>query len=297
MNRLRLLRTALLIFVIHVVGMSLARAASQVYEANCKNLNLPATSLTTCVQSTQNKKVDPARIIYVFHGIFGNADFVNTRGVMVDLGESLRQQLGDKAPLIVGLSTGPQGILKTNALEVWTAILAFEQSTFGAPASARHLMGFSMGSHNSARLLAEVPGQFLSVSLLCPALMAIDPFDQAQVAADRARHRAYLNTSFFNVVIRVFEREFPTRAEWDANNPFQFLAQGRFDQNQFFVSTGRSDGLGFIEGATEFKTRSALRNITLQNQDVAGDHCRFDSKALFGFVKAQFKTAPSVVRN
>lgn len=284
----KLWKSVLLVLGIHLVGMSLARA-SQAYTPVCRDLTLASAALRYCVQSTEGAQVDSSRIVYVFHGIFGDADFVNTRGPVVQLGQALRQRFGAEAPLIIGLSTGPQGILKNNARDVLAALPQIEQALGSSGQVSRHIVGFSMGGHNSSRLVAESPAQFASVSLICPALLPIDPFDQAQLAAYRARHKAYLNVTFFNAVVRVFEREFPDRATWDANNPFQFLSQGRFDTQTFFVSVGQQDGLGFNEGSAEWKTRSILRNIAVQNKDVSGNHCSFDSKAWQDFMIAQLR--------
>lgn len=284
----KLWKSVFLIIGIHLVGMGLARA-SEAFAPVCRDLSLTTISLRYCVQSTEGARVEPSRLVYVFHGIFGDANFVNTRGPVVQIGQALRQRFGEQAPLIIGLSTGPQGILKADAREVLEALAQIEQAVGAGPQPSRHMVGFSMGGHNSARLVAEAPTQFASVSLICPALLPIDPFDQAQLAAYRNRHRAYLNVTFFNAVVRVFEREFPNRAEWDINNPFQFLAQGRFDTQKFFVSVGQQDGLGFNEGSGEWKSRSILRNIAVQNKDVSGNHCSFDSNAWQDFMVARLQ--------
>jgi len=232
--------------------------------------------------------VNARQIVYVFHGMGGNAEFVN-QYPNLPLSQELRTTMGDETPLFIGLSTGQSGALSYNASIVFQKGLAeIESRAASGAVASRHLIGLSMGGHNATRLAAEGGASaFRSVSLLCPALMPTeDPHDNQEVAAYRARHAAYLDANFFGVALGLFRRTFPTRSDWQANSPFELLRSGRFDGLQFFLSTGEQDNLGLIEGTLAWKNESEGRRIPAKMENLAGSHCVFNNRAFVDFVRA-----------
>lgn len=250
----------------------------------CETIPLDPLPLTFCFERPK-ESVTSAHVVYFFHGIRGSAeDFFG--GAYALALRALQRHLGDKAPLFVSLSLGPEGIIKGGIGAQLRGLFPEIERRIGVTASAvrRDLVGASMGGHNAAQVAVAGAGQFHSMTLLCPAIIDFDPHDPQQLEAYRKRHAAYLDQNFFEYLLKVFRREFPSSAEWSANTPFGYLAQGAYDGLPMFVSVGRSDSLGFAEGAGLFAQRMQARQGSAQWAPVWGRHCAFDVQGLIRFL-------------
>lgn len=256
--------------------------------SGCENIGLKADVFTYCVQDSGGQPLDRSKILYVLHGIQGTPDLV-FQNFFVSVGQSLLQKKNGRASQIVGISIGPEGIFKSNTAEILQkGILALEKKIAPNGVSERHLLGFSMGSHNSVRLAVESPQSFRSLALICPALFAIDPFDPIAMSAYEQRHAAYLDQKLYQYALGVFKREFASSIEWTKQNPFEFIQSGVFRDKNIFISVGMQDSLGFHEGARLFYEKVNLTNPAIIWSPVQGGHCQINWNELMQFLSSQF---------
>lgn len=269
-------------------GRAESPQAAKSLAGGCENIQLSSSVFTYCVQDPGGQQFDSSRILYVLHGIQGTPDLV-LENFFVRIGQSLRQIKKERAPQIVGITIGPEGIFKNNTAEILQkGILELEKRIAPAGVSERHLLGFSMGSHNSARLVAQSPQSFQSVALICPALFAIDPFDLAAMNAYEQRHASYLDRNLYQYALGVFKREFASSSEWAKQNPFEFIQSGAFNNKNIFISVGLQDSLGFHEGARRFYEKVNLTNPAIIWSPVQGGHCQMNWSELVQFLNSQF---------
>lgn len=257
----------------------------QTYAATCDQIQLSRGPLTYCIedQSPANSFLW-TNLVYFFHGLSGRPDALFSPPYS-EIIERTRAKLGSNAPIFISLSLGPEGIVKEDADEILrVAIPAIEKKISHGWILRRHLIGESMGGHNSLRVAAASPLVFKSLSLLCPALITFDPNDESQVQRFIDTHRDVLSLGFFNYLREMFRREFPTPESWQANEPFHFLTRGDFRFLPTFVSIGRSDNVGFYDGAKAWVDRTPRSSMRSVWAPVDGAHCAFDSEALVQFL-------------
>lgn len=229
-------------------------------------------------------------VIYYFHGLGGDEhDLFSDRGrKILDL---LKLAYGKKVPVIASISIGSGGVFAATTDEIFNeGLRAFEMKIASGKTVRRILVGGSMGGHNVLRLAASSPRDIAAVAALCPALGTFDGYDANQVDAYIKRHKhIYFDEGFFRRAIEVYKKSIRSSAEWIANNPFTFLDRGAYDELPIFLSVGREDQLGFVEGAREFKSRSDIRSsMKTTYAEFRGPHCAFDPVALVKFLSAQF---------
>lgn len=223
-----------------------------------------------------------ATVLYYFHGLGGDASL--QKEPVKSLIANARRLLGARAPSVISLSLGKEGVFKDDNVAFARESAAKIEALLKTPPTKRVLVGLSMGGHNALRVLMEAPGEYAAASLLCPALLDIDGYDAAEKQAYIDRHRDHLDPRFFDRAWAIYSREFPTAARWRVNNPFVALRAGRLDGVPLFLSTGRNDSLGFFEGATSWVTAARERSDTVTWAPVDGSHCTFDSFKLLDFL-------------
>lgn len=249
----------------------------------CEQIPLEPMPLTFCFEKPKETQTT-THVVYFFHGIRGSAEEFFSGAYALAL-RALQQHLGDKAPLFVSLSFGPEGIIKDEIGGRLHGALSVIETRLGLSGQIRRdLVGASMGGHNASQVAAAGSKAFNSLTLLCPALIDFDPHDAEQLKKYRERHSAYLNNDFFEYLLKVFRREFPTSAAWNANTPFGYMNQGAFDGLPMFISVGRRDTLGFAEGAELFSKQFQARQGSAQWEPVWGPHCIFNVSALVRFL-------------
>ena len=229
-------------------------------------------------------------VIYYFHGLGGSEqDLFSDRGRQIlDL---LKLAYGKKVPLIASISIGSGGVFAGTTDEIRNeGLQAIETKIAPGKTLRRILVGGSMGGHNTLRLAASTPKDFAAVAALCPALGTFDGYNSDEVDAYIKRHKGiYFDEAFFRRAIDVYKKSIPNSAEWIANNPFSFINQGAYDGLPIFLSVGREDQLGFVEGSREFKARADARPaMKVTYVEFRGPHCAFDPVALVKFLSAQF---------
>lgn len=258
-------------------------------ELNCGEVPLPKRPLQYCYQDFSNQATRPsidAPVIYYFHGLGGNVRDLFEGDARTTL-QGLVQVFGSDVPILVSLSLGSSGVLadETRAV-VNVGLPAIEAQMAGGKTIRRLVMGGSMGGWNALRLVGDAPGLFKSVAALCPALSPFNGYDEAAIAAYEARHVPYLDRDFLRQALASYRQEMPTPASWDENNPFTFLDRGAYDAIPVFLSVGRQDTVGFIEGVREFKRKADARPGTnVEAPEVNGPHCVFDVPAFLAFMR------------
>lgn len=259
--------------------------------ATCGEVPLPQRKLLYCFQDIAGQAARnnaQINVIYYFHGLGGNVnDLFGENGRLIL--DGLSRLFGANMPIVASLSVGSNGVLGPDTGDVVNSGLPVVEG-FMAPGKTfrRIVLGGSMGGHNTLRLGAESPASFAALAALCPALATFNGHDQAEVDAYIQRHADVIDVEFFNRALAIYKEQLPTPEIWDANNPFTFLDQGRYDGIPIFLSVGIEDQLGFIEGSREFKRRSDLRpRMSVDYHEVHGQHCSFDVNALLRFMAVQ----------
>lgn len=261
----------------------------------CQTVDFPTgPALRYCIKrATTNNHTN---IIYFFHGLGGSADDIYREPLSTALRLAL-ESLGSKMPHVVSVSFGSSVPIGVDT-SVGTSSLAGELITTGFPRieqqlgftsanpPSRQLMGVSMGGFNVLTVSASQPDLFKTVISLCPALIAFDPFDPAQVEAYIQRNEPYVNRSSVNTALSVLRSNFPTPQAWQSTDPLRQVPLGRYDSLTMFMSIGRQDEFGFIEGANAFSKEARARGLRLTYETVNGPHCVFDLNGLIRFLNA-----------
>ncbi len=254
----------------------------------CGQVRLKTKILKYCYRDSSGQARQPgeeARVVYFFHGLGGNEHDLFTPD-SDNLMRLLTIAYGQQTPILASLSIGSQGVYTTNAREILDGLKEVERTIAPKKKLKRILVGGSMGGHNALRLLAESPKSFVALAALCPALATFNGFNQNEVDAYIARHRLVMgDANFFRRALEIYKREIRTPEGWVANNPFTFLDRGVYDEVPIFISVGREDTLGFVEGAREFKRHGDLRPRGLVDyHEFRGPHCTFDPVAFVRFL-------------
>lgn len=258
----------------------------------CDAVPIPQNQLAYCVADAAQKgksSVTQVDVIYFFHGLGGNErDLFTDRGRQVlDL---VKLAYGNKTPIIVSLSIGAEGVFASQTADILQGMKDVEARIAPAKTIRRVLLGGSMGGHNSLRLAAESPNAFRAIAALCPAVGTFNGYNDGEVEAYIQRNKGMtFNEKFLREALVKYKKTIRTAEEWDANNPFTFLERGTYDRLPIFVSVGREDSLGFVEGSREFKRRGDSRpGMRVDYHEYRGPHCTFDPGALVRFLSAQF---------
>jgi pimeloyl-ACP methyl ester carboxylesterase len=220
-------------------------------------------------------------VVYFFHGIGGSPQdiFRPPLSYVVEAASSIYR------PLFVGISFGSRGILKhTNIDEVLRNFDRIEKRILKTGGKKRHLIGLSMGGYNSLRLAAEQPRLFKSVSMLCAAVININPYSREELENYITRNSQHLNRQFLEQILGVLFHEFPNESQWHGNNPFNFLKSGRYNNLEFFVSIGREDSVGFYDSNEEWVRIANSKGIKTELHPVHGAHCAFNTFELGRFL-------------
>jgi hypothetical protein len=225
-------------------------------------------------------------VLFYFHQLGGNPSDIfegNDRPVL----DAIYNALGAHAPIVASLSLGPTGVFGDDTGELLNSGLpAIEAAIAPGKTVRRILAGGSMGGYNVLRLAAAGgPAKFHAVAALCPAIATFNGYDDAAVAAYRARNAATLDNALFAEALTVFKQHLTSAADWDANNPFTFENNGAYDGLPIFMSVGTEDTLGFLEGSREFLRRAGGRPaMNVDYHEVGGPHCSFDGTSLLRFI-------------
>lgn len=261
-------------------------------EVECGVIDLPEKDLNYCFQDLKGqveKNTPEVNIVYFFHGLGGSEfELFGPNGQMIL--DGLARTFGDELPVLVGLSMGPTGVLGDETDEVaQIGLPALEQLIANGRNFRRLLLGGSLGGHNTLRLAAEAPERFAAAAALCPALATFNGYNQAEIDAYKARHPVILDEEFLDRALTAYRAELTSADEWNRANPFTLLPQGVYDNLPIFLSVGREDTLGFIEGSREFRDRALTRPLMrVDYHEVSGGHCAFDIPALFRFIDTTF---------
>jgi pimeloyl-ACP methyl ester carboxylesterase len=251
---------------------------------HCDVRPLMANELTYCYDPRAALNSD-GTVIYYLHGKGGSAQELFREPMR----EVVKAVSKSRFPLFIGLSLGTSEIIKlSNSGEIIRALERLERRILKNGAKRRHLIGLSMGGYNSLRLAAEQPGLFKSISLLCPALLNINPYLKSDLEDYSRRHSKYLDQGLLNKLLALLYREFPTEAHWRNNDPFRFLKLGRYRRLEHFISTGRQDSLGFAESSAEWVNQAQKQGLRIEWQPVDGSHCTFNDRQLAQFLEQKY---------
>lgn len=256
-----------------------------------------------CVRkSTTN--THPRNIIYVLHGLGGDATVIYANDAMAgnfgDFYKYAEQVFGNEMPHLVSISFGPDATLPlennsydfqsvnelVNTLMPTLESMLGYQGNYDVP--KRHLFGMSLGGFNALNIASLLPMQFASISVVCPALINFDPFNQVEVDAYMQRNAGVASPYLVNYFIRTIRNRYGSNSNFQSRNPIQQLLGGQFDTLPLFISTGRLDDYGFYEGATTFSFQAALsKKNNVQFFEAQGHHCDFNMLALAAFLRGQ----------
>jgi pimeloyl-ACP methyl ester carboxylesterase len=257
----------------------------------CGFVPLASEQLQYCYRDLTKRATnsDPeVTIVYYFHGLYGSVDDLFS-GPDQRLFEALKAIFGLRLPIIASLSLGSTGVFGPNTEEIVARGLPAVENLIAPGKRIRRVaIGGSMGGHNSLRIAAEKPGTFKAVAALCPALATFNGHRQNEVDAYIERNKAVLDRDFFEKALVYYKQTLSTDEIWTANNPFTLLDQGRYDGLPIYLSVGRQDQVGFLEGSREFKRRADLRpGMTIDYHEVTGPHCAVDIPSFIRFVYDQ----------
>lgn len=268
----------------------------------CQTLSFPSgDTLEYCTQrSTQNPL--PTHIIYFFHGLGGSPSDIFREPFATALRLAL-EQMRQRMPHVVSLSFGPSDAIpidpnlspNTRAGELLAQALPKIEQDLGYTMSnppVRDLLGASMGGFNVLTLAASQPRRFQAVMALCPALIDFDPFTPSEVESYMARHQPYIRRDRVATAMAQLKANFPNRESWQSSDPLRQIAKGIYDGLPLFISIGRQDEFGFIEGARAFVNTGEARGLNITWRPVNGPHCFFDLNTLREFLRGQLETPP-----
>lgn len=204
---------------------------------------------------------------------------------MTDDLKAWRAKLGSKMPVIVSLGVTPEWLIGTNTPNlIQTVLPLIEMKLAPGKTVRRFLYGHSTGARNALRLAAQSPSSFRSVAAACPALMALDPYVQSDIADYKRRHSAILNNGLFDRLIRMIKLAQIDSATWRLHDPLAKIDEGSYDSLPIWVSVSSGDSLGFAEGANLFVSRLFSRGGDVQLKSVAGGAlCAWDRDGLTAF--------------
>ncbi len=264
---------------------------AQPTSSECGFVPLEGEQLQYCFRDLTrqaNASTPEVTIIYYFHGLYGSVDDLFS-GPDQRLFEALKAIFGLRLPIIASLSLGSTGVFGPNTEEIVARGLPSVENLIAPGKTVRRVaIGGSMGGHNSLRIAAEKPGTFRAVAALCPALATFNGHRQSEVDAYIERNKNVLDREFFEKALVYYKQSLSTDEVWTANNPFTLLDQGRYDGLPLFLSVGRQDQVGFLEGSREFKRRADLRPaMSIDYHEVTGPHCAFDIPSFIRFVYDQ----------
>lgn len=240
-----------------------------------------------CIQTTDRTKTQD--VVYFFHGLGGNARtwFTQTQGT-----QWIEKKWSSQGyqPTIITISFGEIWLLVNN--EEFPLITAFRDEMMpflegqigGLGKGRRLLMGQSMGGFNSVQASLQMPGTFLKVVLMCPAITTVGPFDPPE-AIERYIIRTKALRSRVNMMLDISREFFKTQEDWQRHDPLLLIKT--FDpsiKQVYLVSTGMKDEFGFQEGSAEFVKAAKTQGVIASWLPVQGGHCVFDRDAVARFI-------------
>lgn len=157
----------------------------------------------------------------------------------------------------------------------------------GLQGGRRHLIGQSMGGFSAAEVALRNPGMFSRVALLCPAITTVGPFS-SPVEIDDYIQRTGANPRLVKRMLKISRSVFINQKDWENHDPLRLLK--KYDsskRSKFYVSTGLSDGYGFLEGSEEFVDIAKDQSIISKWVPVPGGHCNFGRKATAYFIMGE----------
>ncbi|MBC7396621.1 MAG: esterase [Bdellovibrionales bacterium] len=219
-------------------------------------------------------------VLYYLHGLRGDEyewqnspNFVKTYGLW-----------GFSAPTVVTLSYGSTWLLaeknnspRSGLYEHFTQIaLPAIEKRLNLKPQRRLLMGASMGGFNASQVYLKNPELFAKVSLACPAITSIGPYDSAEVvAAYQERTGAY--DEYVRTALTISAAYFPDQASWDKSAPIaQATERVQASHPPLYVSGGTEDEFGFQEGGELFAKAARDKGAQVVWKAVPGLHCSFD---------------------
>ena len=259
--------------------------------APCASVPLSDRTFSYCARQGPAGTGPNAKLIYFMHGLGQSADVITSNDAVRALLDSLAKVAGDGMPTIISISLGADGVFADLTQQVVDLLPSIEAKVApGSQTPVRISMGASMGGHNSLRLAGQAPEKFRSIVALCAAVGTFNAYDPAAVADYEKRNESVIDRKALESALDAFKHTIKTSEQWAANNPFRFLQAGAYDKLPVFLSVGRSDQYGFLEGNREFKGALEKRaGASVEFHEVEGPHCVFDPVATIKFIVTQLK--------
>ncbi|WP_415061204.1 alpha/beta hydrolase-fold protein [Bdellovibrio sp.] len=257
---------------------------------SCGSENLSGISFRYCYRNAEATTSND--IIYFFHGLGGSEEtwFTQCLGTLVI---QKWWQFRGYRPRIVAISFGPQWLLVNNKrfplLPLFTkGIMPFlEKKMGGLQGGRRHLIGQSMGGFSAAEVALRNPGLFSRVALLCPAITTVGPFSSSE-EIENYIERTNANPRLVKRMLKISRGVFLNQRDWENHDPLRLLQKySSAKRSKFYVSTGLSDGYGFLEGSEEFVDIAKDQSIISKWVPVPGGHCNFGRKATAYFIMGE----------
>ncbi|MEQ1875065.1 MAG: alpha/beta hydrolase-fold protein [Bdellovibrionia bacterium] len=268
--------------------LSFSNTAHAAPEFKCDSYNSPMLekNVRFCTQRSRpaSKQKAGEPVVYVMHGVFGNA----LGWVGGGYAEAL-DLLGanEKVPpfTIVSFDTSGTSFFSdvgtehagTASYETWfiTEFIPYIESTRNLcrERSCRSLVGISMGGYGALKTGLKYPDLFHAVAARSPALIDMNPYDSLKSWKEYfARHP--ISVAHGMALLFRARSIFTSREYFERNNPFKLVREIPAEKiPELYIDVGGRDFYGFQEGFFKFMRELAERGkkVTSTYLD-AGSH-------------------------
>ncbi|MGE5086300.1 MAG: alpha/beta hydrolase [Bacillota bacterium] len=255
---------------------------------SCDSQTLQGITFRYCLNHPDRKTNQD--IVYFLHGLYGDEKtfFTQTQGTVMMANYWRRHGY---EPTVVTVSFGDIWLLVNNSKFPLLPFFAnqimpfLEEKAGGLQHGRRLLMGQSMGGFNATEAALQIPGLFVKVALMCPAITTVGPY-ASQEEIDDYTKRTGASPMYVQLMLNIAKKVFEGPADWDNHDPIKLLERYPNDlvKPRFFVSTGTKDEFGFQEGSEVFVIKALEKGYEAQWVPVAGGHCSFNRIATANFI-------------
>lgn len=241
---------------------------------------------------------------FYFHGAGGHLESFKDFAQLI-----LKYRRVDTFPNIIGISLGPKWFLvdhesddtvKGSTLFWGTFVPTIKKSV--KDLGKKISLGHSMGGFNALSLFADHPEYWDSIVLLTPAIADLSPYaSKKEIQNYLARtcaatwkqslKRILLNsdtpTDKIDIILGNWRRLAKDDREWNRINPLYRLERlNKATRTKIFISCGRQDPFGFIEGATIAMKSLHMAGFAVESHFVPGGHMTIPYNDVYQFLEA-----------
>lgn len=221
----------------------------------------------------------------------------------------LRYRKADLLPAIVAMSLGPKWFLVDHVSDpdikgstlFWKKIIPVVKNS--VPELGKTVvLGHSMGGFNALAIFTDRPDFWNAIVLVTPAIADISPYasiSEKESYVKRTNHPTWkqwikhllLNekksTEAIDIILANWRRLAKNDKEWRLINPLYRLEEmPRGIRTRFFISCGKNDPFGFLEGAARVTELLKNAGIAVESCFLSGGHMVIPFKKIAQFLEA-----------